>query len=1533
MDQDKRVADYFVVAGLPDNPQPLDDVYSRDASSSARRSHICAPPITDIAVIFRSMGETVPDGYQCLETTPFGFPADLNHGSLRSPNVYLCFKRGHDKPPIVDIGIGLMADSEIVHTTPFGRPANVNNSGARTYITYRRYHETGPCNMLVVTDICIILANKGETPPHAFCIITKNLNKGMVGSDVFVCYKKSMHRPKLLCFKPEILGRYPVEDHENFPLPSSVPLFCLPMGATLESWPDKARQPRPLFSTFVLTVSDAVEKVFGAAVTFYENYPQDKLSADQKKELGTSSNRYSVHGNKSICILSHWPFFDTFEKFLHYLHTMSISGSHHLPLERYISHFMLNVPFPSPQRPRILIQLASDRISLAQPEDSPLPLSGASFRQFLRNLGPENCMMILLFALLEQKLLIHSLRPDVLTSVAEAVSMVIFPFHWQCPFIPLCPLGLADVLSAPLPYIVGVDSRYFDIYDPPYDITCVDLDTNTISICEEKRALNLKLFPKKAARTLKSTLQGIFDKMMTAPVISNDKDHVSSKDLPIDQDFKLKKKERDLELEIQEAFLRFMSSILKGYKSYLLPITKRPTVNTTDASSLFDLPAFIKSRDRAYHRFYSLVMKTQMFTRFIEERSFVSNNDAGLAFFDECAEKIEFSIEGHDYRLLESDDSQKSDRTVFIAPPEPIGLPFGAVYTYREFGSLSNDLFIHPTSEQPHIKQKLKIKTSSHVPNSPLAKRTKQEVRSALKQEALNVAYEVLVKMQSSRLQSPDEVCYRVLMQLCGLYSTPILAVRVLFEMKKYDINLNAITYGFYNKAVLESEWPSAKTRALLNWIKVRNVVMAVAQFKSGRRSRRTRRSLSLNSDLDLDPLSRTSSRNSNVNDANAALINQNTEFVNDLIKVEDTIVKDDRSSTGKLLIMRRSLRQYHCKIYMHFFSGGQSDIGYCSMNQEDTKKSTSSIASHLSQTGVQTSLGTPTRSSNSKVFSKPRLPSSTTTTITKRFADFRASDEFRSKVGSIVRKSGGSIGGVNKLYDSSIDSSAGILITGQTSFQEDSVFMDINSVSPGTLEETRKRHKSESESSYSFGKDKVDFRSRHYSGSAIKRESPTYLDKSGENNGNKDLQMYSEDFGCDAKIICRIGSKCEKNLAKKKSVPIQENNVGRTVNDTNVHEGDLIGLNDSLIVNPQALSRPRSPNIPIRNRHSKHEISDDSLGAFDDKDLNNLADSNDTYSSPSKDSWFNLDILGSLPRMTSSLSSSLGLNGNGSSNPLSSWSVSLGSKSAKISRSATYSDDPNSTDLNKRLMRSSTLPVSESPSQEHLPTMENEGDENEETLSNNSWFTPIKNNFRRTESFRIKQGLTNLRTKASSAANSVACKFTEIKQSMSASNTPNKENSARTLFEFDRLSVRSRNMIDEDTISRGSADRIRLSVDNTYLSSRNPSMCSVNSEEVGGSVEETYLTNKYLSFPGSNDSSRPGSLHHVESSPLICSFYQRVTPEAQTDSTSLLGQSANIAMEIIMTSCSKCHVCNNLLYDEEIICGWSADDSNLNTQ
>ena len=57
---------------------------------------------------------------------------------------------------------------------------------------------------------------------------------------------------------------------------------------------------------------------------------------------------------------------------------------------------------------------------------------------------------------------------------------------------------------------------------------------------------------------------------------------------PIEADFSWQKKMTQLEMEIQEAFLRFMASILKGYRTYLKPITEAPSNKATAADSLFD---------------------------------------------------------------------------------------------------------------------------------------------------------------------------------------------------------------------------------------------------------------------------------------------------------------------------------------------------------------------------------------------------------------------------------------------------------------------------------------------------------------------------------------------------------------------------------------------------------------------------------------------------------------------------------------------------------------------------------------------------------------------------------------------------------------------------------------------------------------------------------------------------------------------------------------------------------------------------------
>ncbi|KAF7224374.1 transcript variant X1 [Nothobranchius furzeri] len=961
-DKGPRVADYFVVAGLTDSPKPLEeDLHFDDAGTKSVKSKA---PITDVAIVIRSLGEEVPPGFTCVESTPSGLSAELNGASLRGPQIFLCYKRGRDKPPLTDLGVlyewkeKLKPGCHIVQTTPSGRPANISSSSSqRIYVTYRRAPKSQPHTSLAVTDVCVIIPAKGETPPHTFCKVDKNLNSSMWGSSVYLCYKKSLAKANTIAYKAGLLCRYPEEDYESFPLPESVPMFCLPMGAMIECWPAHTKHSLPVFSTFVLTGASG-EKVYGAAIQFYEPYSEENLSERQRSQLGLPSSDFgpdgtrNVYNNKSICLLSHWPFFPSFRSFLTFLYRYSISGPHALPIEKHISHFMQSVPFPSTQRPRILVQLSPhDSLILSQPVSSPLPLSGGSLSTLLLNLGPKNAVTLLVLAVTEHKILVHSLRPAVLTSVTEALVSMIFPFHWPCPYIPLCPLALADVLSAPCPFIVGLDSRYFDLYVPPADISCVDLDTNTISQKDDKKALTWKTLPRRACKHLLNTLNKLYQQLSEGGHLN--RDDVQMDHTVTDSELYGGKSLHTLELEIQEAFLRFMAAILRGYRSCLQPITQAPSEKTTDVTSLFDLQGFLKSRDRSHQRFYSLMTKTQMFSRFIEECSFVSDKDASLAFFDECVDKLNVcsnqmdSERQEDNRLIELDESHRSEHTVYINPPELPPLPQGEehplCYSYSGFPVLMSEL-LEPMEGLNPLSAGIASRHSSPASPTAIFRRSKQEIKSAHKMakthssvpqmwskcllrhcyglwficlpglvgnchskvRALRTAHDVLRKMQDKKLQAPDEVCYRVLLQLCGQFSQPVMAVRVLFEMKKAGVQPNAITYGYYNKAVLESTWPSTTRGGYFLWGKLRNVILGVLQFKqAGRKLQTPHRDPQLSDGSDLDTVSHGSLDSANDSAERTSI---DTDFT-----------KMDSSDDG-------------------FSTGGQSDQGYDSLSKEEER-------------------------------------------------------------------------------------------------------------------------------------------------------------------------------------------------------------------------------------------------------------------------------------------------------------------------------------------------------------------------------------------------------------------------------------------------------------------------------------------------------------------------------------------------------------------------------------------------------------------
>ena len=75
---------------------------------------------------------------------------------------------------------------------------------------------------------------------------------------------------------------------------------------------------------------------------FYESYPEEELTDQQKYQLGLlrgdgqpSTTQKTLHTNKAICLLSRWPMFNAFKDFLTYLYRLTVSPTpHKIPVEK-----------------------------------------------------------------------------------------------------------------------------------------------------------------------------------------------------------------------------------------------------------------------------------------------------------------------------------------------------------------------------------------------------------------------------------------------------------------------------------------------------------------------------------------------------------------------------------------------------------------------------------------------------------------------------------------------------------------------------------------------------------------------------------------------------------------------------------------------------------------------------------------------------------------------------------------------------------------------------------------------------------------------------------------------------------------------------------------------------------------------------------------------------------------------------------------------------------------------------------------------
>ncbi|XP_058263807.1 DENN domain-containing protein 5B isoform X9 [Hemibagrus wyckioides] len=309
-------------------------------------------------------------------------------------------------------------------------------------------------------------------------------------------------------FKSKVLAHYP-ENIECNPFDQdAVNMLCMPKGLSFRTQKDSLT---PKFHSFLITREDG-SRTYGFVHTFYEEVTSAQIrsamqtlhqmhqaehasshtcpsssssssssssmdsltsSSDEAESLSSgcsvsrrccNSQSYdaeqdTLYVSKALCLITPMPFMHACRRFLSQLHrAVTAQQPPPLPLESYVHNVLYEVPLPPPGR-SLKFHSVYEPIVCQRPGPAELPLADFPLGEAFRLLGVENLVQLFTCVLLEMQVLLYSQDYQRLMVVAEGISTLLFPFQWQHVYVPILPASLLHFLDAPVPYIMGLQSK------------------------------------------------------------------------------------------------------------------------------------------------------------------------------------------------------------------------------------------------------------------------------------------------------------------------------------------------------------------------------------------------------------------------------------------------------------------------------------------------------------------------------------------------------------------------------------------------------------------------------------------------------------------------------------------------------------------------------------------------------------------------------------------------------------------------------------------------------------------------------------------------------------------------------------------------------------------------------------------------------------------------------------------------------------------------------------------------------------------
>jgi pentatricopeptide repeat protein len=547
-------------------------------------------------------------------------------------------------------------------------------------------------------------------------------------------------------FQPMITARYPPTEYPDHALNPMLVQFCFPHSDVILP---STKFVMPRIHHFVLT-TDKGRFVYGTCLTVYEEYypsSDDPYDLQQHATVHSDSGELDIEVTvenggrnflyipKVLCVLSTWPYLTAFREYLTQLYRLATATNlMDTPIERHILNLCQEIPAPPPGAFEIQVPILTSTIRFwAPPAKLPIPYVALPFQTLFDCLDVDNVLKVWYALVLEHSVLLVSSQYSILTVCAEILCSLLFPMQWSHLYIPLVPRFLSPMLEAPFPYLCGVvkenwiHSRQF-VCD---ETMIVDLDHNTVTF--GARPPKMPPTPRKKWEKLQAALRECAGELfwetrgMVDAYRQLENQKISQKQLDevrekhgdprwkeklqlFDFAFNLaytpdspnllgdisEEKHQSQSDKIQEAFLRFLVSTLKGYHQFLqVPDSEGPESPIGNSKRWckqrsFDRDGFIASQKHEYQPFLKELCMTQQFDDFITKRLY-SPGEPDVIFFDQSIDaksnRSRLKIRKLDTPFLQGAQAHKVLNVVTAVAPNTEGLPVpeGSPETQRAY--------------------------------------------------------------------------------------------------------------------------------------------------------------------------------------------------------------------------------------------------------------------------------------------------------------------------------------------------------------------------------------------------------------------------------------------------------------------------------------------------------------------------------------------------------------------------------------------------------------------------------------------------------------------------------------------------------------------------------------------------------------------------------------------------------------------------------------------------------------------------------